>query len=123
MTKDQIYVIEKVARMRALQGRYGVDHSEILNFEFEQANRERFERMNNLVYKNPGDSPTQSIFERLTEKEMRHSQHYEQYTQDPKGQVLTFHEWSRRKDAERRIKNKLIREAKNDIRQELFELA
>lgn len=74
--KDKLYVIEKVAKMRALQGRYGVDHSEILNYEFEQANKERFDRMNNLVYKNPAErmnkttqmnrSSTNEIFERLT---------------------------------------------------------
>ena len=37
--------------MRVLQGRYGVDHSEILNYEFEQANKERYDHMNQLVYK------------------------------------------------------------------------
>jgi hypothetical protein len=37
--------------MRALQGRYGVDHSEILNWEFEQANKPRSDHMNLLVYK------------------------------------------------------------------------
>jgi hypothetical protein len=80
VTQDQIYVIEKVAKMRALQGRYGVDHSEILNYEFEQANKERLDCMNRLVYKNSTitsgnpafDSLNQSqaIFERLTDKEI-----------------------------------------------------
>lgn len=35
ITEDKLYVIDKAVRMRALQGRYGVDHSEVLNFEFE----------------------------------------------------------------------------------------
>ena len=51
MTMDKLYVIEKVARMRAIQGRYGVDHSEVLNYEFEQVNRERADHINSLVYK------------------------------------------------------------------------
>jgi hypothetical protein len=52
ITRDRLYVIDKVVRMRALQGRYGVDHSEILNYEFEQANKARYDHMNSLVYKN-----------------------------------------------------------------------
>lgn len=35
ITEDKLYVIDKAVRLRALQGRYGVDHSEVLNFEFE----------------------------------------------------------------------------------------
>jgi hypothetical protein len=50
--KERLYVIEKVARIRAQQGRYGVDHSEVLNYEFEMANKERQDHMNTLVYKN-----------------------------------------------------------------------
>ena len=45
-------MIDKVVRMRSLRGRFGVDHSEILNYEFENANKERSEHMNRLVYKN-----------------------------------------------------------------------
>lgn len=69
--------------MRGLQGRYGVDHSEILNYEFEQANKARSDHINMLVYKNPvgqreeGNKIPQlhkmkanAIFERLTEKEI-----------------------------------------------------
>ena len=77
---EKLYVIDKVVRMRALQGRYGVDHSEILNYEFEQANKERQDHMNLLVYKRTGDgnkentllhkTHSNAIFERLTEKEI-----------------------------------------------------
>ncbi len=42
--------------MRALQGRYGVDHSEILNWEFEQANKPRSDHMNLLVYKQAAEN-------------------------------------------------------------------
>lgn len=37
--------------MRARTGRFGVDHSEILNYELEMANKPRDEHMNTLVYK------------------------------------------------------------------------
>lgn len=45
-------MIDKVVRMRGRKGRFGVDHSEILNYEFELANKERTDHMNRLVYKN-----------------------------------------------------------------------
>ena len=51
VSNDKLYVIEKAVRYRALQGRYGVDHSEILNYEYEQANKDRSDHMNTLVYK------------------------------------------------------------------------
>jgi hypothetical protein len=47
---DKLYMIDKVVRMRGLQGRFGLDHSEIMNYEFEQANKEREDHMNYLVY-------------------------------------------------------------------------
>lgn len=81
--EERMYVIDKVVRMRGLQGRYGVDHSEILNYEFEQANKARSNHINMLVYKNPvgqheeGNKIPQlnkmrsnALFERLTEKEI-----------------------------------------------------
>lgn len=37
--------------MRGKMGRFGVDHSEILNYELELANKARDEHMNLLVYK------------------------------------------------------------------------
>ncbi len=36
---------------------------------------------------------------------------------------ISFNEWLRRKDAERRMKKRLVDEARNEIRNELFELA
>jgi len=39
VTEDQIYLIDKVVRMRGKNGRFGVDHSEILNYELELANQ------------------------------------------------------------------------------------
>lgn len=35
VTEDQLYLIDKVARKRAKDGRFGVDHSEILIYELE----------------------------------------------------------------------------------------
>ena len=51
ITEDQLYVIDKVVRMRGKSGRFGVDHSEILNYELELANKARDDHMNHLVYK------------------------------------------------------------------------
>ena len=51
LTEDKLYLIDKVVRMRGKQGRFGVDHSEILNYELELANKDRDEHMNHLVYK------------------------------------------------------------------------
>jgi hypothetical protein len=53
ITEDQLYVIDKVVRMRGKGGRFGVDHSEILIHELELANRDRDSYLNNLVYKQP----------------------------------------------------------------------
>lgn len=84
--KEKLYVIDKVVRMRALQGRYGVDHSEVLNYEFEIANKDRADHMNTLVYRGNASvmssaqetigrhsmhrTQSNAIFERLTEKEI-----------------------------------------------------
>ena len=37
--------------MRGKEGKFGVDHSEILNYELEIANKERDDHMNQLTYK------------------------------------------------------------------------
>ena len=39
ITEDKLYLIDKVVRMRGKTGRFGVDHSEILNYELELANK------------------------------------------------------------------------------------
>jgi hypothetical protein len=38
---DRLYMIDKVVRMRGLHGRFGIDHSEVLNYEIEQTNKRR----------------------------------------------------------------------------------
>jgi len=51
LPESRLYMIDKVVRMRGQHGRFGIDHSELLNFELEQTNKERDEYMNLLVYK------------------------------------------------------------------------
>ena len=46
ITEDRLYLIDKVVRIRGNNGRFGVDHSEILNYELELANKQRDEHMN-----------------------------------------------------------------------------
>jgi hypothetical protein len=46
VTADELYNIDKVVRMRGKEGKFGVDHSEILNYELEIANKERDDHMN-----------------------------------------------------------------------------
>jgi hypothetical protein len=135
-----LYTIDKVVRLRGLQGRYGVDHSEILQFEFEQANRDKFDTLNRLAYKDPetydkennrkhsyslNKTRSNALFERLTEKELdelrRAGMNPEQLLED--NNRVRFTEWIRRKDAERRMRQKLIKEAREDIRQEVYTLA
>jgi hypothetical protein len=53
VSEDRLYLIDKVVRIRGKNGRFGVDHSEILNYELELANKARDQHMNQLVYKNP----------------------------------------------------------------------
>ena len=49
--ENRLYMIEKVVRMRGQNGRFGIDHSELLNYELEQTNKTRDDYMNLLVYK------------------------------------------------------------------------
>ena len=42
-------MIDKVVRMRGQHGRFGIDHSELLNYELEQTNKPRDNHMNWLV--------------------------------------------------------------------------
>ena len=53
-------MIDKVVRLRGQQGRFGLDHSEIMNFEIEVANKPRADHMNQLVYKSTMTSNRES---------------------------------------------------------------
>ena len=56
--EHRLYMIEKVVRMRGQHGRFGIDHSELLNYELEQTNKVRDDHMNWLVYKNENQTKT-----------------------------------------------------------------
>ena len=47
--ESRLYIIDKVVRMRGQHGRFGIDHSELLNYELEQTNKPRDDHMNWLV--------------------------------------------------------------------------
>ena len=62
-------MIDKVVRMRGLHGRFGIDHSELLNYEIDQTNKNRDQHMNWLVYKNiENESAEENLSKILTEK-------------------------------------------------------
>lgn len=44
-------MIDKVVRMRSQYGRFGIDHSEVLNYELELTNKPRDDHLNWLVQK------------------------------------------------------------------------
>ena len=146
-----MYLIDKVTRMRSKYGRFGVDHSEVLNYELELANRPRDDHMNHLVYKedNPYDetenvdstlrihgnmSTSQILFKRLSnqgkvqdssrcslldDNKYRGSERSHRTNKN----APNFTQWVRKKDAEKRLKKKLINEQKREIRSELLNFA
>ena len=133
---DRLYIIDKVVRMRGKEGRFGVDHSEILNFEFELANKERSDHMNKLASCRsqlgenkensglPDDTLSSTVlFQRLSQKEQAASRQEASKRSGSKRRGLSFNEWVRRKEAEKRMKQRLVREVKDEIRQELIEIA
>lgn len=62
-------MIDKVVRMRGLHGRFGIDHSELLNYEIDQTNKGRDDHMNWLVYKGEIDQKeSESLSKVLREK-------------------------------------------------------
>lgn len=62
--ESRLYLIDKIVRMRGQHGRFGIDHSELLNYELEQTNQARDDHMNWLVYKD--EAMTE---EKLTERQ------------------------------------------------------
>lgn len=47
--ENRLYMIDKVVRMRSQYGRFGIDHSELLNYELELTNKPRDDHLNWLV--------------------------------------------------------------------------
>ena len=79
--------------MRGQHGRFGIDHSELINYELEQTNKTRDDYMNLLVYKTeaqttnardfsgiaPEGAPVSKIlFNRLTVKDEERYSNYSQ---------------------------------------------
>ena len=148
ITEDKIYLIDKVVRQRCKNGRFGVDHSEILNYELELANKDRDEHMNHLVYKTknpygeymqdenqepslnpPGGAidTSQVLFKRLSNKgPISNSSRMSLLESGRKSSIRksvhtdrsapSFQQWVRSKDAEKRLKKKLMNEQKREIR-------
>lgn len=149
-------MIDKVVRQRGKGGRFGVDHSEILNYELELANKDRDDHMNHLVYKTknpyaeymdeknqessmnpPGGKidTSQVLFKRLSNKgpisnssrisllDSGRNKANSARSVHTNRNAPSFQQWVRSKDAEKRLKKKLINEQKREIRQELLEYA
>ena len=147
--ENRLYMIDKVVRMRSQHGRFGIDHSELLNYELEQTNKPRDDYMNLLVYKDdaqttnardltqiapPDASVSQVLFHRLQCKDEERYSDYSQrelfgYKEDQQtpakkgglfgpsgvtelrrygGSGLSYADWLKRKDAEKRMKRKLV---------------
>lgn len=61
----RLYMIDKVVRMRGQHGRFGIDHSELINYELEQTNKPRDDYMNLLVYKGEAGSTAARDFSNI----------------------------------------------------------
>lgn len=152
LPESRLYMIDKVVRMRGQHGRFGIDHSELLNYELEQTNKNRDDHMNWLVYKAGDTSPgkndgstsdaanvSQLLFKRLDAKD---EERYSDYSnrkmlglvgggsQDggsiAKGNNsggLSYSEWLKLKDSEKRLKRKLVTQAQNEVKEELLQVA
>jgi hypothetical protein len=117
-------MIDKVVRMRGLHGRFGIDHSELLNFEIDQTNRNRDDHMNWLVYKNNYETQAEEDLSVVLRQKLNilqeeidtiGTEHYVKNQnadkQEESTAKLSYKEWLKHKDAESRLKRKLINQA------------
>lgn len=153
LSPEKEYLIDKVVRTRGLQGRYGIDHSEQLAIDQELVNRDKDDYLHKLVYKETREgiqdsSVSKVLLERLNnnpqanivttirdlpEENVYDSSMYKSkggatsFLQNEEGEFLraglTFDEWLKRKEGEKRLKNKLLKEAKLEKKQFYAELA
>lgn len=139
LAQEQMYVIDKIVRMRGLQGRFGADHSEILNIEVELANKSKDDHLHKLVYSSdPYDEKenmqlSKILFKRLDYQNKEEIPFYQETngTADNSSKVsdidsqkkdgLAFNEWLRRKKGDERLKQKLVKEAKLELRTQIIE--
>ena len=138
------YLIDKVVRVRGLQGRYGIDHSEQLALDQELVNKQKDDYLHQLVYKErkydekENEPMSKILLQRLennpqadlvtTLRELPQENVYDSavYKQDHASmskQGLCFDEWLKRKEGEKRLKSKLIKEAKLEQKQYYVYLA
>ena len=139
--------------MRGLHGRFGIDHSELLNYEIDQTNKNRDEHMNWLVYMSEQQAEKMSAQEQSLSKVLKDKlniqpEELEMVTMDSERknnaniaaqnkkvtieeptdsdgnqQTLTYKEWLKHKDAEKRLKRKLITQAQDELRTQLLQMA
>lgn len=139
--------------MRGLHGRFGIDHSELLNYEIDQTNKNRDEHMNWLVYMSEQQAEKMSAQEQSLSKVLKNKlniqpEELEMVTMDSERknnanlaaqnkkvtieeptdsdgnqQTLTYKEWLKHKDAEKRLKRKLITQAQDELRTQLLQMA
>jgi hypothetical protein len=122
--QSKLYMIDKVVRMRGLHGRFGIDHSELLNFEIDQTNRNRDDHMNWLVYKNNYETQAEEDLSVVLRQKLNilqeeidtiGTEHYVKNQnadkQEESTAKLSYKEWLKHKDAESRLKRKLINQA------------
>lgn len=98
-----LYVIDKMTRLRVRNLGFGYDHSELLSLE--RVLKEPFkEGSDHLKTRQERDVSEEVFISRLRAKLV-------QDKRTPQGQKLTFEQWKLKKEAETRIKHKLIEEA------------
>ena len=145
---DRLYMIDKVARYRIAHDRFGIDHSQLLNYEIDQTNKPRDDHMNWLVYKQDSEkhcTPEQDLSVYLKEKlqvtetellalnsdetNFKNSEKpwkaMQTKTSEPalRNSRPSYKEWLQMKDAQSRLKRKLITQAQDELRQQLLEMA
>lgn len=170
--ESRLYQIDKVVRSRGQEGRFGIDHSELLNYELELANKLRDDHINWMVKwrelnkksKDDGNGTVASPFfgfsfeeastmidedtgltidlsetkkiseilfkrlnpddhERYSDASFRTKQSSSAGSSQTNQSEKSYADWTKKKIMEDRLKRKLIRDAKNEIKEELLEIA
>lgn len=148
--EDTLYSIDKVVRNRMREGRFGKDFSEYINLESEEEHkyhyyhhemlrlgktsiqipfvphsillREKLDKSPILPQNKPRHTP--SVYETIRKpKQTKRAKTLAKYgsVQKGKGPIKEdFIDWRMKKRAEERLRNKLIRQAKDEIRQQIL---
>ena len=110
-----LYLIDKLVRLRTKEAKFGFDHSEVLNLEREML--EPFVAGTNDLKPDRGEGLNEGQF---SKKLMERLSRTVPGTQSPQ---LHFDEWKRKKEAEIRLKKKLIDDAAQEEAQKRIEQA